>query len=394
MSHLQTVRSLAEDMNAIGLDAFDPHIAGLPLEEGKHADKVKADAEESGEEAEESEVEPYAPEVQEAAMTVFQAARPQIDESLIDYEESEFNYDFLNSIAALIESEIEDGADIDDAVQTVAEQVSSTYNSLTLVEDEEEVDPVSFVESLDEAELVRFARANDLDEADLEEVRKFILGKIKRVGRGIERMGITRKIKAGKKIVKKKVTGAMVMARKAAELARRGMKKLLNKKKGISARKGTAKISARKRARARRESVADELRNLLHEGVSAAQESTLSSLQFELAEAYFRTASVSALYAQFFEAFGDESDKAIVKVMLDVSESARQKAEGVQTIGESEVDIEESMGTLQTFAKVLSRTGEQYNEYALVDGEGNLVEMDDYDDDEDDDDTEESESGK
>ena len=127
MSNLQIIRSLAEDMNAIGLDGVDPHIAGLPISE----DADDSDADTGVDEGDEA-VEPYSLAVQEAAMEIFQVARPQIDESLIDYEESEFNYDFLNSIAALIESAIEDGSDLEDAAQAVAETVSSTYNRVTV----------------------------------------------------------------------------------------------------------------------------------------------------------------------------------------------------------------------------------------------------------------------
>jgi hypothetical protein len=377
MSHLQTVRSLAEDMNAIGLDAFDPHIAGLPLEEGKHADKVKADAEESGEEAEESEVEPYAPEVQEAAMTVFQAARPQIDESLIDYEESEFNYDFLNSIAALIESEIEDGADIDDAVQTVAEQVSSTYNDLTLTEDED----------LDESE--------QLDEKIQRRVRKQ-----RRGATGVQKAGIQMRIstaKGGAKIKKTKVTGKQSIERLKAQRKRKGKKALLNLKKRMSARKGPARLSARKRSRVTRVNagVAEELRNLLSEGTKAPIAESLSSVRVELAEAFDRIGIVSILLQDFFEDWGDEGDQGIGQVMEDLAESALQASIAAETLAEDDFDLEGSFAKVQKFAKVIGRVMDQYNEYALVDGEGNLVEMDDEDDDDEyDDDTEESESGK
>jgi hypothetical protein len=381
MSQLKVVRTLDEDMAAIGLDdGVDPFIAGLPLTEADEvtdaamiqakADRRAAlDVREDDDGDEDGEA--YSEDVQDAALEIFNAARPQISEDLIDYDESEFNYDFLNSIAALIEAEMEDGADIDAAKVAVSESVSSTYNGLTLVED-------------------------DIDEDDLEERKGF---KQSRTSKGTAKAGIQRRIstaKGGVKVKKTKVTGKMAMQRKVGQLKRKPKLKVTNKVKLRQSKRGKQKISKKRHARVMGASstLADELRGLLSESVdSGVAGAALAGIQAELAEAFCRVVAVSEMLHNFFEEWADEEDQGIHVVLGELAEAADVHLGSVMVLSEDDLDLEVEMAKLQMYSKVLSRALTQYESYSLVDGEGNLIEMDDDDDDDDDDSEDGEESG-
>lgn len=356
MSSTHIVRSLHEDMEAIGLDAIDPYIAGLPVTEGKRGGQ-EAEREKYGMDDEElddaeEEVEPYADEVQEAAMAIFQIARPQIDESLIDYDEAEFNYDLLDSIAAMIESAMDEGTDLEEAAQSAADTLSEAYDALTLTEEE-------LTEKQKRAATFTGPRGK----------------KLQKVGRNV-------RVGAGGRQVKMR-TGADVMKSKKGAVKRVGAKLTQARKKGaIYRRSGKGKLTMRKAAVKRKQfendSLAAELRSLLSESVEETVAVPVAHAEF--AEAAGRASVVGYMLSQFFYEWGSDEDADLGEVMEELGGMAEAM---MDSVSDADFDLEEAMTKLQTFSKVLGKALEVYSEYTLVDGEGNIVEMDDGMEDDD-----------
>ncbi len=116
------------------------------------------------------------------------------------------------------------------------------------------------------------------------------------------------------------------------------------------------------RFRSANESVATSLRAMLHES-SIGDADQLSPVFADILEAHDRVASTASLLADFFEADGDDADKALVAVLDEMVQAidARETA-----ILEGKADESAELKRLGTFMKVLAGAVDQFEQYELV----------------------------
>lgn len=356
-----TVKTLAEDLASIGLGALDNHLLGISESEDDNAvtDPEKPQVDESDLEQDDDDDSPgeFSEDVQKAATVVYMHVRPQIDESLIDYDVDQFESDLISAIATMIEAKAdsldEDELDMNAVSVDVSEAVADLYNELAGASDEEE--------AVDENQ----ARA-----------------KSKQGPRGKTIQGVGRNIRIGAKGRQVKVRGAAdvmqsrkgAMKRTASVLAKK--RRVGRMKRNTGAYKATARKSAVKH-RMYASEAAIELAGLLElaEGTQTTTEPIVDPIRAALAEAFDRVEIVAAMLGDFFESNGTDEDVEIAGVLDVMIESVDGLSESVLDLSEAEFDLKGSMERLQAFSKVIARAEEEYAQYELADDEGNVYEM-------------------